>query len=152
MSRHDSPWTLRPPLRLDGKEGQEATRPCDLVVCPRCLAVRYIGLAQLEERTPPGFGAKKVRGVFCPGCDQLLFDQNSWADHLADRKIFDRAKEAERAKRLGPPSVGTVQAGEAEAADSELTVTDDTQDEMPADDNEPGSTSRASTREELVGA
>ena len=69
MSKRDDPWTLRPPIRLDGVGG-EVPRPCDLVVRPRCLAVRYIGRVQFEVRTKPGFAGEKVRGVFCPGCDQ----------------------------------------------------------------------------------
>jgi hypothetical protein len=137
MSKRDDPWMLRPPLRLDGV-GEEVPRPCDLVVCPRCLAVRYIGRAQFEVRTKPGFSGEKVRGVFCPGCDQLLFDENSWTDHLADRKVYDRGKESERAKRLGPPQVGAVEVGDSEGADAILIGADDARDQDKAvfDDSE----------------
>ena len=149
MSKRDDPWTLRAPLRLDGA-GEEVPRPCDLVVCLRCLAVRYIGRVQFEVRTKPGFAGEKVRGVYCPGCDQLLFDENSWTDHLADRKVYDRGKEAERAKRLGPPSVGAAEEISPEVADSSWIAADDVfgRDSGGDDDSETGQ--EHSTRKETV--
>lgn len=147
MAKKDDPWVLRPPIRLDGA-GDEVPRPCDLIVCPRCLAVRYIGRVQLEERTKELFD--KVRGAFCPGCDQLLFTEESWTEHLADRKVYDRQKEAERAKRQGPPHVGAVEVEEG-AVDSVLTAADEQSDN--ADRRNGGTTTarkRASRRESVA--
>lgn len=92
--KHD-PWELAKPIVIDG-EDEEAVRPCDLIVCPECLAVRYIGGAQPEERvrTPASFmrGAVMVRGVFCPGCGQLLFDEESWIEHRTRRALYDQRR------------------------------------------------------------
>ena len=149
MAKKDDPWELRPPIRLDGA-GDEVPRPCDLIVCPRCLAVRYIGRVQLEERTKE-WTLDKVRGVFCPGCDQLLFTEESWTEHLADRKVYDRQKEAERAKRQGPPHVGAVEVEES-AVDSVLTATDEQSDKPERRKGGATTARRRAGKHERVGA
>jgi hypothetical protein len=109
--KHDQ-WKVARPIRLDGA-GEEVPRPCDLVICPECLAVRYIGRAQLEERER---FFDTVRGVFCPGCDQLLFDEQSWIEHRAEQRQYDnelnRRKE-EGAEALGPLPVAAAVGGSA---------------------------------------
>jgi hypothetical protein len=92
--KHDQ-WKELPPTYIDhvGKE----MRSCDLVVCGECLAVRYIGTAQLEARAVPRpeplsrtpVQDEDVTGVFCPGCDQLLFDKTSWAEHRSLQRHYD---------------------------------------------------------------
>jgi len=116
--KHDQ-WKVANPIRLDGA-GNEVPRPCDLIICPECLAVRYIGSAQLETRSP-GIIDKDVTGVFCPGCDQLLFDEAAWVEHRAEQKQYDnevrRRKEGERNQRSDPLGVAAAEHVEPEAAD-----------------------------------
>lgn len=105
--RKHKPWELAAPIWLDGS-GKEVPRTIDLVICPECLAVRYIGHAQVEERTfTRGLFEETAKGVFCPGCDQLLFDEQTWIKHLAAQQHYDdqlkTREEAERTKRAGPP-------------------------------------------------
>lgn len=91
-------WTLAPPLRL------EDVRPCDLVICHNCGGVRYVGNLDLESRSP-GLFEQSVKGVWCPGCDQLLFDEASWIEHRLEQREYDREVERgkeERAPRSGP--------------------------------------------------
>lgn len=119
--RKHNQWERAEPIRIDGA-GEEVPRPCDLVVCPECLAVRYIGRANLESRTFDAslFTEKTAKGVFCPGCDQLLFDEESWIEHLAERKHYDnelkRRKEAERLERVDPLPVAAAPSGRSDGA------------------------------------
>ena len=104
--RKHKPWELAAPIWLDGS-GKEVPRTIDLVICPECLAVRYIGHSQVEERTfTRGLFEETAKGVFCPGCDQLLFDEQAWIKHLAAQQHYDdqlkAREEAERTKRTGP--------------------------------------------------
>ena len=126
--KHDK-WKIAAPIRIDGA-GDEVPRPCDLIVCPECLAVRYIGRAQLEDRvrearllTPDD----KVRGVFCPGCDQLLFDEKGWMEHRAEQRQYDneqkRLKEGS-AKRSGPPGVAAAMDEKEEELEPSLAASD----------------------------
>ncbi len=125
--KHDQ-WKVAAPIRIDGA-GDEVPRPCDLVVCPECLAVRYIGRAQLEDRVKEAriFDSIKVRGVFCPGCDQMLFDEQSWIEHRAEQRQYDneqkRLKEG-GAKRSGPPGVAAAMDGKEEALELSLAASD----------------------------
>lgn len=106
--RRHKPWELAHPIWLDGS-GDEVPRTCDLVICPECLAVRYIGHAHVEERTftRAGIFEQTAKGVFCPGCDQLLFDEQAWIEHRAAQKHYDdqvkHRKEAERSTHADPP-------------------------------------------------
>lgn len=111
--KHDQ-WKVVAPIRLDGA-GEEVPRPCDLVVCPECLAVRYIGRAQVEEREP-AFSFEAVRGVFCPGCDQLLFDEEGWIEHRAEQRQYDselKRRGEEGAQPSGPLLVAAALDGSA---------------------------------------
>ena len=125
--KHDK-WKVAAPIRIDGA-GDEVPRPCDLVVCPECLAVRYIGRAQLEDRVSEVrlFNDSKVRGVFCPGCDQMLFDEKGWIEHRAEQRQYDneqkRLKEG-GAKRSGPPEVAAAMDGNEEALELSLAASD----------------------------
>jgi len=125
--KHDK-WKVAAPIRIDGA-GDEAPRPCDLVVCPECLAVRYIGRAQLEDRVREArlFTDDRVRGVFCPGCDQMLFDESGWLDHRAEQRQYDneqkRLKEG-GAKRSGPLAVAAAMDGNEEAIKVSLAASD----------------------------
>jgi len=117
--KHDQ-FEVAPPLRLDGA-GEEIPRPCDLVICPECLAVRYIGRSELETRRHGVFESSETKGVFCPGCDQLLFTEETWIQHLAERRYYDneiqRRKEGERNERPDPLlGRAAVEAEEVEAA------------------------------------
>jgi hypothetical protein len=83
-------------------------RPCDLVVCGECLAVRYIGTAKLEIREAPGWnlmGGEEVIGVFCPGCDQLLYDAAGWEAHRVLQRHYDAELKRRKAAELPIVSV-----------------------------------------------
>lgn len=78
-------------------------RAIDLVECPSCRTVQSIGSVEaMEERTVKARderGRKRdhtLNGVFCgvPSCGRLLFDQDGWVRHLADRRVFDRDHDA----------------------------------------------------------
>ena len=101
MSEHQrehDPWKVLPPLRL------EEVRPCDLVICGECKAVRHVGDLDVEKRSP-GVFENEVEGVFCPGCGQLLFDRKSWIAHKVEQGLWDErqgegTKEAERSRSV----------------------------------------------------
>lgn len=111
----DSRWTLALPLRL------ESVRPCDLVICRNCGGVRYVGNLDLVSRSP-GLFEDSVKGVWCPGCDQLLFDEASWLEHRVEQREYDR--EVERRKEVGAarpgPQVGAALVGQGAAANEEF--------------------------------
>ncbi len=124
--KHDQ-WAPAPPIRIDRVGEDGGPRPCDLVVCPECLAVRYIGGLQLEDRVKQEEALfqkeERVKGVFCPGCDQLLFDEDAWIEHRAEQRQYDnelKRKDGERAQRSGPLSV----AAEAAASDEQQQAED----------------------------
>lgn len=126
--KHDK-WKVARPIRLDGG-GEEVPRPCDLIICPECLAVRYIGRAKLEERVkewafPPN---NVVKGVFCPGCDQLLFDEEAWIEHRAEQRQYDnehkRLEVEGSAKQSGPLGVAAAVGGNADDGAASLAACD----------------------------
>jgi hypothetical protein len=109
--KHDQ-WNVATPIRLDGA-GEEVPRPCDLIICPECLAVRYIGRAQLESRDR---FFDTVKGVYCPGCDQLLFDEQGWIEHRAEQRQYDnemKRRGEEGALPRGPLAVAAATEGSA---------------------------------------
>lgn len=96
--RKNDPWKALPPFEL------EDVRPCDLVVCRECHAVRHVGELALEKRSP-GLFEDDVEGVFCPGCNQLLFGAKAWLDHRVKQELWDNRKaeeEGERNQRSDP--------------------------------------------------
>lgn len=81
-------------------------RSIDLVECPSCRTVQSIGdvetaerreIEVLNDRGKERGDTVDRRGVFCgvPGCGQLLFDEDGWIEHLADRRVFDRDQAAD---------------------------------------------------------
>ena len=79
----------------------EEVRGIDLGICPGCGAVvSFADVEHVEERTyhrdPDAVfassGPVTVKGVWCrvPNCDQMLFDDEAWFDHLVNRKAWDR--------------------------------------------------------------
>ena len=115
-------WKLAPPLRLDG------ARPCDLVICLRCGGIRYVGNLDLETRTP-GLFYDPIKGVWCPGCDQLLYDEASWMEHRLEQREYDREvarRKEERVERsdpqlrAAPPRAADVVEGEVEPVEEEV--------------------------------
>ena len=68
----------------------EDISPVDLVVCPSCRTVISLsGVEDVEELEGSGFVSRTRLGVFCPNCEQKLFDHRTWAKHLAERLRFD---------------------------------------------------------------
>ena len=99
----------------------EDVRPCDLVVCRECGAVRHVGDLDLETRST-GVFSESVEGVFCPGCGQRLFDRKSWNEHRQEQEVWDDEqaerwtreaeedlKEEKRSKRSRPPAVAVAE-------------------------------------------
>lgn len=93
----------QPPINL------EEIRSIDYIGCPRCGVVFTISeKTQLEHRriaddqdgwfgpstvrieTVEKSGPDTVAGIFCPNCGQRTHDEESWPDHLAERKVYDR--------------------------------------------------------------
>jgi hypothetical protein len=98
MSEHErehDPWKVLSPFRL------EEVRPCDLVVCRECKAVRYVGDLDLTKRSP-GMFEDEIEGVFCPGCGQLIFDRKGWIAHKVEQGLWDERQG--EGKRGGEPS------------------------------------------------
>lgn len=102
---------LRAPTSLD------KVRPVDLVVCSGCGVVVSLHEVTVTERLQltaeelevesvrdldldclsgarvvqeDGEEVVEVEGVFCPNCEQMLFDRETWTVHVAERMIFDR--------------------------------------------------------------
>lgn len=75
----------------------ENISPVDLVVCPGCrtvVSLADIDTLEVRQLTVEGEGFfsssrdESVKGVFCPnpGCEVQLFDEDSWVDHLVERR------------------------------------------------------------------
>lgn len=98
----------------------EDVRPCDLKVCLACNQVQYVGDLEVEKRRPGLFASSAVHGVFCPNCEQMLFDADEWQAHVEEQRAWDakNAKEGERTERSDP--LGGRAAAAVEGNDSEL--------------------------------
>jgi len=78
-------------------------RSIDFVGCPRCNVMIHLhGVEETEIREfEEDDDVEDVEGVFCPSCDQRLFDRKGWINHLADRVAYDREVQQQLGKAAG---------------------------------------------------
>jgi hypothetical protein len=111
--------TVRAPLAM------AHVRVIDIVGCPNeeCGVVLHLhNIEETEEREISGEGAlnffkETVEGVFCPHCEQLLFDRKTWVKHLAARHVYDEREDFNPNAATPAPAAKATKRGKDQGAE-----------------------------------